>query len=229
MTAQTRAVLKALYEDGDKPTGSNYSDLMDSFVSIADTTVQTITSDLTAPKFIATTEVSSPLIVTTEVSASIGNFTIINADNVSASVGTFTDISASSASFTGPVRVGLADKGFVVLTQQVTLVGGGKMTAAVLPAGADVLGVQMFIKTTFATALTDINVNVGTSALDNQYGTFTNVSALGHYQLGTFTSAATNWTGLTGTDLVIHADVTAVSGAVASTGEAILSIIYVQK
>jgi len=229
VTAQTRTVLKALYEDGDKPTGSNYADLIDSFISLSDTTVQSTTSDLTVPVLTATTEVSTPIVITTEVSASVGNFTIINADVVSASVARFNAVTASSASFTGPVRVGLADKGLVVLTQQVTIVGGTKATVAVLPAGADVIDVKMFVKTAFATALTDLDVIVGTSALDDQFARFVNVSGVGHHQLGVLTSSDANWTGLTGTDLVIHAECTAISGAVASAGEAIISIIYIQK
>jgi len=47
MTAQNRATLKAVFEDGDIPTGSNYADLIDSFVSIADTTAQSMSSKLT--------------------------------------------------------------------------------------------------------------------------------------------------------------------------------------
>lgn len=83
MTAQTRNTLKALWQDGEQPDGSKYADWIDSMVSIADATAQTITSDVIAPKFIATTEVSSPLIVATEVSASTGNFMVVNASAIS--------------------------------------------------------------------------------------------------------------------------------------------------
>lgn len=89
MTAQTRAVLKGEFEDGDTPAGSNYEDLIDSFVSISDTTAQSIASDLSAPILIATTEVSSPQGNFTEVSASVGSYTRLLAQNVSASAGNF--------------------------------------------------------------------------------------------------------------------------------------------
>ena len=85
MTVQTRTVNKARFEDGDKPTGSQYSDLIDSFVAIADTTAQSLSSDLSAIKLIGTTEVSSPQVNATEVSASVVNATIVNGATVSAS------------------------------------------------------------------------------------------------------------------------------------------------
>ena len=121
MTAQTRPVLKALFEDGDKPSGSNYSDWVDSMVSIADSTAQTMTSDLKAPKFIATTEVSAPTGSFAAVNTSSATLTgpltgtnIVLTGSVSASSmslsGPFTGkdiiltgrVSASSMSLTGP-------------------------------------------------------------------------------------------------------------------------------
>lgn len=46
MTAQTRSTLKAVFEDGDVPQGSDYTDLIDSFLSLTNTTAQAITSPL---------------------------------------------------------------------------------------------------------------------------------------------------------------------------------------
>lgn len=46
MTAQSRATLKANFEDGDTPTGSNYADLIDSFVSLTDASAQTLSGPL---------------------------------------------------------------------------------------------------------------------------------------------------------------------------------------
>jgi len=103
VTAQNRATLKLLFEDGDKPDGSNYADWIDSMVSIADTTAQTISSDFTAPKLIATTEVSSPLVVTTEVSASVGNFAVLTADTLSAQSIVTSAMSGVNAVYTGTV------------------------------------------------------------------------------------------------------------------------------
>lgn len=59
MTAQTRTVNKAAFEQGDNPQGTDYADLIDSFLAIADTTTQTINSNLIAPNITVTGEVSA--------------------------------------------------------------------------------------------------------------------------------------------------------------------------
>lgn len=78
MTAQNRATLKALFEDGDIPTGSNYTDLIDSFVSIADTTAQTLSSKLTVETLevqdtvtAATVHIESSMVANVEATASV--------------------------------------------------------------------------------------------------------------------------------------------------------------
>ncbi len=47
MTAQTRTVNKSRFEQGDTPQGSDYVDLIDSYLSLADTTAQSLSSPLT--------------------------------------------------------------------------------------------------------------------------------------------------------------------------------------
>lgn len=64
MTTQNKATLTLLFEQGDIPTGTNYADLIDSYVNVAETSGQTIASPLTATEFI-----------TSRVSATNGNFT----------------------------------------------------------------------------------------------------------------------------------------------------------
>ena len=54
MTAQTNAVLKSSFEQGDKPQGSDFADLIDSFLSVVDTTAQEMLSDLTVPNLTVT-------------------------------------------------------------------------------------------------------------------------------------------------------------------------------
>ena len=49
MAQQTRATNKAAFENQDRPAASNYVDLIDSFISLADTTAQTMASELNAP------------------------------------------------------------------------------------------------------------------------------------------------------------------------------------
>jgi hypothetical protein len=132
MTAQTRPVLKALFEDGDKPSGSNYSDWVDSMVSIADSTAQTMTSDLKAPKFIATTEVSAPT----------GSFIAVNASSATLT-GPLTgtnivltgSVSASSMSLNGPLSVGGTFTG-----KDITLTGRVSASSASLKGGATIEG-----------------------------------------------------------------------------------------
>ena len=132
MTAQTRPVLKALFEDGDKPSGSNYSDWVDSMVSIADSTAQTMTSDLKAPKFIATTEVSAPT----------GSFAAVNTSSATLT-GPLTgtnivltgSVSASSMSLNGPLSVGGTFTG-----KDITLTGRVSASSASLKGGATIEG-----------------------------------------------------------------------------------------
>jgi hypothetical protein len=69
MTAKSRVTNKSVFEDGDKPAGSNYVDLIDSFLSLADTTVQSVTSDVALPNLTATSICSTNLCVLTSVVA----------------------------------------------------------------------------------------------------------------------------------------------------------------
>jgi hypothetical protein len=257
MTAQTRTVLKALFEDGDTPAGSDYTDWIDSMVAIADTTAQTMTSDLHLPKLVATTEVSAVLVRTPLVSASVMHTNVLHVDGkvsassmavtgiISASAANFgilraTDVSASSLSATGPVRSGTSGAvGLAVLTQQTTVTDtvSANTTVAVVPDGSDVLDVYLQVKTAFATAAADVEIRVGTSANETLFGTFKLDSSaqivLGMHKLTEATanvvSAGTKWSALAGAGAKIMAQVTAVSGAVASGGEGIISVIYVQK
>lgn len=59
MAAQNRTTNKSRFEDGDTATGSNFADLIDSFVSLADTDAQNVASDLRAANFITPGKVSA--------------------------------------------------------------------------------------------------------------------------------------------------------------------------
>lgn len=89
MTSQTRTILKAKYEQGDTPQGTDYVDLIDSFLSLADTTAQSISSPITVAGTMGATAVTA-----TRVEASAGVFTTVSANSLHAST-----VSASSASF----------------------------------------------------------------------------------------------------------------------------------
>jgi len=145
------------------------------------------------------------------------------------------DLTVDGAStFIAPIQSGSAAAvGRVVLVQQTTVVGNTKAQIAVLPEGADVLDAKFFIKDVFAgSAKSDVNIIIGTSAAKSIFGQITNATAPGMYTAytsGIFVSSPTDWDGLTGVGATIHAKVTAASGAVASTGVGLCSIMYVHK
>lgn len=105
MTAQNRATLKAEFEQGDKPQGSDYADLIDSFLSVADTTAQSVASKVTFDGGLAATTVSAAFVgnltgnVTGNVTGDIaGNITGDLTGNVSGQTVTTSAINANSVS-----------------------------------------------------------------------------------------------------------------------------------
>lgn len=86
MTQQTRTANKAKFEQGDTPQGSDYVDLIDSFLSLADTTAQSVASPLS---------ITGALGVSTEVSANTVTATTIQGTTVSGAL-----VVGASASFT---------------------------------------------------------------------------------------------------------------------------------
>lgn len=86
MTQQNRTTNKGKFEQGDKPQGSDYVDLIDSYVSLADTTAQSV---------------SSPMTVT----GSLGASTTVSAVSVEASAGEFRTITTSALAVSGDVVI----------------------------------------------------------------------------------------------------------------------------
>ena len=82
MTAQSRTNLKSRFENGDTPQGTDYTDLIDSFVSLVDTTAQTLSSNLIVPTLIAT-EVSAQTLNIENISVSAVGATRVDATVVS--------------------------------------------------------------------------------------------------------------------------------------------------
>lgn len=143
MTAQTRATNAARFEQGDTPQGTDFADLIDSFVSLSDTTAQSITSDLVVANLITSGEVSCGSLRTgaftaTNLAGSTVSGAVIRAATLSAArieaTGSFTattgvftaPVSASSAWFNGPVRV----DGVLTLGAVPVLVSGSPVSAA---------------------------------------------------------------------------------------------------
>lgn len=57
MTSQNRSNLKGSFETGDIPQGSDFANLIDSFVSLTDSTAQAMASDLQVPVLISTSQI----------------------------------------------------------------------------------------------------------------------------------------------------------------------------
>lgn len=82
MTAQTRPTNISRFEDGDTPTGSQFADLVDSFVSLSDTTAQSVSSDLRAANLTTPGKVSAGTIIGSTVTAATGTFYTNNSTNL---------------------------------------------------------------------------------------------------------------------------------------------------
>ena len=239
MTSQTRSINKGRFEDGDSLSGSNFVDLIDSFLSLADTTAQVVTSDIQTPRIIATTEVSTPTLNVTDVNASVVNAAIVSAGRIN----THGYVSASSARIPildGPVQIGTnaRNRGRVVLAQQTTVNASTTVntTVANLPVSSDVLDIEVFVTNLFASAGVTAgehlaNIRIGTSANETAFGVV-QVSGRGRYRipLATFTSAATSWLSLNSANSRIMAQVTAQgSGAINSAASAVINVTYLHK
>lgn len=84
MTAQTRATNTSRFEQGDQPQGTDFADLIDSFLTLIDTTAQTVTSDLRAANFITSGEVSAGTLNATNLNVTTFNATTVSGATVNA-------------------------------------------------------------------------------------------------------------------------------------------------
>ena len=184
MTAQTRSTLVGKFEQGDKPQGSDYVDVFDSFVSISDTTAQAVASQLTAPTLVATTEVSAPLVRADEVSASA-----LYGEGILSSITV-----AGAATITGTVESG---DGQALLVQAVQCSAGSK-NAATLPSGSDLVGFSLITETAMGSAAGH-TVRLGTSGDSTLYGSFTVTDGDAFYGMDALavSAEAANWFNVT--------------------------------
>lgn len=256
MTAQTRTTNKAAFQQGDKPQGTDYVDLIDSFVALQDTTAQSLLSDLSVVTLIASTEVSSPSgrFGALRVSASSrfdDAVTIGGAQTVSGAA-TFAGAIAVSGSssfagqhhvsgstqFFGPVRGGASS--FLTHTQIVTVASensGGNPVTINLGGNADLI--EFYVDTVIPPAAgalaTAANLEIGVSG-SNAYFAAVPCSATGTRRLGSsfVTGTIKRWTGYrsgspdaSGT---IRAHLTVQSLATALTvGEVLLRVLWVRR
>lgn len=73
MTAQTRQINKGRFEQGDTPQGSDFVDLIDSFLSVANTSAQTVASKANFSGGVATTTVSAVTVNTGDIVSNTSN------------------------------------------------------------------------------------------------------------------------------------------------------------
>jgi hypothetical protein len=167
MTAQTRTVNKGRFENGDRPSGSDFGDLIDSFVAISDSTAQTLTSNLNVPTLIAT-EVSAGVanVSAATIQVLVASAASVQAMNaVVATAGTLTVTGTAHVSSLNPTRL---LNGFAVITAA----GSTQTSAASLTARLNHIttavagGPQGVILPTAATGLSVIVINAANTALN---------------------------------------------------------------
>lgn len=118
MTAKTPSQLLTSFENGDVPVQGDYQDVFDSYINVAQTTAQSMASDLSLPNITpqtvsagtlngqvaAVSAVNATIVNATTVSASainaaIGTFGVVSAQAVNASAGAFVTVAASAGVF----------------------------------------------------------------------------------------------------------------------------------
>lgn len=125
MTARTPTYLKGKFEQGDIPQGTDYEDLMDSYVNIAVSAEQVIDSNLkTTKEFVAAT-VSANTGNFTNLTANAFNISTVSAASLIANVANIATVSADNINVSGNVIFGTLDVSAVATTQAgaVTLTG----------------------------------------------------------------------------------------------------------
>ena len=141
MTAQTRTVNKGKFESGDKPTGSDYSDLIDSYLSLQDSSEQTVTSKLTISGGIATTTVSAATVYADTFIASAATLTnIVMVQHVSASSARINRLGIGTAAPTADGIHLVATEGNLKLDIATTAIASGG-TGGAVPASAQAFAI----------------------------------------------------------------------------------------
>lgn len=185
MTVQSRATLKSYFPTGATITNSSLVDLIDSFVAIADTTAQSLSSDINAITLIAA-QVSagsgsfSGTVSANDVSVS-GN---VSANNIFANVGAFSGnvsantIYASSATFARRAQVGV---GIMPVYLEATVAASTTSQIGTLPS-CDIFDLYVKVLVASSAAAGGTQVNIGT-ATDSAKITQVTVSAVGFYRV----------------------------------------------
>lgn len=137
MTNQSKSVLQALFQTGDTPNGSNYSDLIDSSVNLAETSAQTMIGAIISTEFIGPRVSATNVNVTGTLSATAAAFTDVTVSAISATG----NVSAASLNVTGDVSAATgtvyasamrSTNGLLAGVGIVSAAGSAQATAAVL-------------------------------------------------------------------------------------------------
>lgn len=115
MTAQNRDTLKTKFEQGDTPQGTDYEDLIDSALNVADTSAQSVASAIFTPELQATHASAGSINVTGTVSANAASVAgTVSANTVNVQILQLTDTTAA-ASAGGGIAVPASADSFAVV------------------------------------------------------------------------------------------------------------------
>lgn len=141
MTAQNRTTLKAAFETGDVPTGSDYADLIDSSLNLVETSAQSIASPVTFSNTLTITGNLAVDSLTVSAAATVGSMVVQGTMTVSGAV------TAGSANIAGgAIVVGAVTAG------SVGILGALRVSAATSLEGATTIGGTLAVVTAETTA-----------------------------------------------------------------------------
>lgn len=229
MTIQTRTVLKSKFEQGDTPQGSDYVDLFDSSLNLADTTAQTVTSDLILTQAIITQASVTNMDATTVSAASMKGFVYAAVSSSSVFTSAMNVWTPSSG---GPTNA----TGTMMMSQTVTVLSSGSGPLGIrLPAGAQIAQMYVLVRSSGSANSQGVTVKVGTSADFSQYAVI-KTTVQGIYLCGAAPNltggSVANWWTVGANNVQLHHDVTAnASGAQAQADkfDAILQVMYIPR
>lgn len=151
MTTYNKATLKTFFETGDVPSGTDYANLIDSYVNIVETTTQVMAGALNPTE-----------LITARVSAANGNITgILSAATLAVDSISTPSITASAASITGTVSAaGLNVTGNISAVNGLVTASAASFTADVSANG-----------TIYASAMRSVNGFIGGTGIVSAAGT----------------------------------------------------------
>lgn len=148
MTARTPTYLKGRFEQGDIPQGTDYEDLLDSYINVAVSAEQSIDSNLRTTKEIIADKVSANSISTSSISISgpfsiavvsavTVNSSLYQGDRSTVSALAPTTVSADSINVSGKVIFGSFDISAVGTTQAAAITLNGTTNFIIFANGND--------------------------------------------------------------------------------------------